>query len=419
MVTIDIPLSLPAHEEFMYPCKHGLRAFSLSVCLMGLGAGVATNQTAPPQRSADESLRSELSLGGRTAAISYAIDLKASDPAYKTLISNVAGSPPARVRIGQLETTGALRIGTIDLPAPPARAPAAAAGATPTVGSQEPPVARYGVWLTSAPNGWQMEITDPAEAVLGQVALNRQPGASPAPILVAALVAENISLGRLVLRWGGYEAAADVQYTNPSRSRTAETVAVNQTINRRHDEDTSALSRARLLAQRNETALVVPKGARVSISFQRTLSRGERTGNNRDIRGLSVDGPDYARLVNTPVGAIVLLTESAVPRLRTERPLRFGTRLIATGNQVVGFPGSYGLWLKRAAGGWRLVFNHEPDAWGSQHDPQFDAAEIDLAHSDGHEASRPFAMNLIPTAPGRGRLAIVWGPHEWTADFSF
>ena len=59
------------------------------------------------------------------------------------------------------------------------------------------------------------------------------------------------------------------------------------------------------------------------------------------------------------------------------------------------------------------------NACGSQHDPQFDAAEIDLAQSDGHAADRPFAISLIPTSPDRGRLVIVWGPHEWTADFSY
>src|SRR5262249_54024119 len=95
----------------------------------------------------------------------------------------------------------------------------------------------------------------------------------------------------------------------------------------------------------------------------------------------------------------------------------FGKTTIATGNQVEGFPGSYGLWLKRAANGWRLVFNHEPDAWGSQHDAKFDAAEVELAHSEGHEATRPFAGNLIPQSAARGRLMILWGPHEWTAEF--
>ena len=398
----------------MYPWKRRLLAFSLGVSLVGFGAAVATGQAQPRQPSGAASIRSELSLGGRTALIAYATDLRASDPAYKALISNSTGLPLARVRVGQFETTGALRIGTIDLAAPPAPTVSPEAA---SAGSQEPPVARYGIWLQSAQNGWQLQVTDAAQAVVGEIALAREAAASPSPIFVAALMAETISVGRLMLRWGAYEATVDVQFINPSRRRTAENVGVNQTINRRHDEDTSVLSRARLLAQRNETALVVPKGSRVSISFQRTFARGERAVTSRDTRGLGVDGPDFARLSNTPAGAIVLLAESPVPRLRTEVPLRFGAALIATGNQVVGFPGSYGLWLKRAAGGWRLVFNHEPDAWGSQHDPQSDAAEIDLAHSDGHAAGRPFAISLIPTSLDRGRLVIVWGPHEWTADF--
>ncbi len=147
----------------------------------------------------------------------------------------------------------------------------------------------------------------------------------------------------------------------------------------------------------------------------------EREGGRASMVG--TDGHRLA-LIHRPVlkpvapdGDIVMLTESSVPRLRIEEPLRFGKVLIATGNQVVSFPGSYGIWLKRAGTGWRLVFNNEPDAWGSQHDPKFDAAEIELSHSDGHVAARPFAVALVPNAPDRGRLVIIWGPHEWTADF--
>ena len=113
-----------------------------------------------------------------------------------------------------------------------------------------------------------------------------------------------------------------------------------------------------------------------------------------------------------------MLTEASVPRLRIERPLQFGATQVAVSNQVPNSPGSYGLWLKRAGGGWRLVFNHEPDAWGSQHDPKFDAAEIALQHSEGHAPSRPFAIGLEPTGAERGRLLIIWGPHEWSADFN-
>ena len=115
---------------------------------------------------------------------------------------------------------------------------------------------------------------------------------------------------------------------------------------------------------------------------------------------------------------MVRLTEAAALRLRTMLPLQFGGVEIDTENLAPGFPGSYGLWLKRVNSGWRLVFNNEPDVWGTQHDPDFDAAEIDVAYSAGGESGRTLGVALVPTGPRSGRLLIHWGPHEWSADFT-
>jgi hypothetical protein len=393
-----------------------LQMTMVCVLLVGLIAGVATEQAPRGQPAGDGLLRSELALAGRTAILAFPPDLKASDPAHRLLLSATPRASAGRVRVGQIETTGSLRIGTVELGSP----------TTPVAGGPEPasaattsPVSvRHDLWLEGADEGWQLQVVDANKALVGQLALARHTAAAASPTMVASLIPEDIAVGHLVIRWGGYYAAADVQFINPSGRRPDENRTPNETINRQHDEDTSALSRARLLAQRNETAMVLAKGPRMSISFQRTFARGERVDANRTSRGLTVDGPDFARLTTTPSGSVVMLTESPVPRLRTERALRFGKTVIATGNQVVGFPGSYGLWLKRVGSGWRLVFNNEPDAWGSQHDPKFDAAEIDLSHSDGHAAARPFAVALVPGGADRGRLAIIWGPHEWTADFA-
>jgi hypothetical protein len=69
---------------------------------------------------------------------------------------------------------------------------------------------------------------------------------------------------------------------------------------------------------------------------------------------------------------------------------------IPTGNLTPGFPGADGLWLKKARGGWRLVFNHEADSWGTQHDPAFDAAEIELAYSKGGAPTRSGSPSCRP-----------------------
>jgi hypothetical protein len=366
--------------------------------LVAGGAGIGA-------QSADRLLKSELSLGGYTATVSFQPALSADDPAHRALVSPASPSD-ARVRVGAIEANAALRIGSVEL-------------ARPESGNS-----RHDLWLKGAGSDWRLELTraestsDPPVAV-GEISLVRQEAAR-SPHLTIALVPELASTGRLLVRWGDFAAASDLVVTAPPRAqRAAENSRPNTTVNRRHDEDTSALSRARLLAQRNETAMVMASGERLSVSFQRSFAQGERAagGGTPRSRGLPADGPDFARLASTPDAAIVMLTEAAVPRLRIERPLRFGAARVAVGNQAPNSPGSYGLWLKRVGNGWRLVFNHEPDAWGSQHDPKFDAAEIPLQHSDGHAPSRPFAVGLEPLGADRGRLLIVWGPHEWSADF--
>src|SRR5207247_5055204 len=123
------------------------------------------------------------------------------------------------------------------------------------------------------------------------IALERHTAAASSPSFVAALVAESVTTARLILRWGAFDAAVPVEFINPSRRRPTETPGVNQTINRRHDEDTSALSRARLLEQRNETALTLPNGARVSVSFQRSFPA--TVPRPQAVRGLGVDRPDF------------------------------------------------------------------------------------------------------------------------------
>ena len=115
------------------------------------------------------------------------------------------------------------------------------------------------------------------------------------------------------------------------------------------------------LAERNESAIVQPDAAssRVAVLYWKDQS---------------VDHADFAAIASVAEGQVIRLTEAAALRLRTMLPLQFGDVEIGTENLAQGFPGSYGLWLKRVDSGWRLVFNNEPDVWGTQYDPVFDAA---------------------------------------------
>ena len=134
-------------------------------------------------------------------------------------------------------------------------------------------------------------------------------------------------------------------------------------------------------------------------------------------KDVSAEHDDFAAIGSVADGEVVRLTEAAVTRLRTDVPLRFGRVMVPTDNLAPGFPGSYALWLKRVGTGWRLVLNHEADSWGTQHDPEFDAAEIELTYSQGGLSTRPLGATLVPTSERGGRVVIHWGGHQWTADF--
>ena len=82
-----------------------------------------------------------------------------------------------------------------------------------------------------------------------------------------------------------------------------------------------------MLSQMNETALVDPQGARVSVTFARTFPKGTQSqsaaGTTRRA-GLVVDGPDFGRLMSTRDGAVVELTEAPALRLSIDRPCEQG-----------------------------------------------------------------------------------------------
>jgi hypothetical protein len=360
--------------------------------------------------------RTELTLGAVTFSLTYDQRLEANAPTHRPAIDARTDAPA--VRIGTLETAGPLRVGDA------------------AIGRRSATPVPFEVWLAAANGGWALDLVDPSDATAARtrVTLARQPASMPSPQLVAALVPDAPTRSRLRVRWDQYEAAVDIAVAEQARpllqqaqqrQQQGQQAArrPNTPVNRAHDADNSAAARTRLLSQRNESALVL--GRRFSVTFQR--AQGARAAAAAAVAAVAGNaqpdaprglGPDYERLASTRDGAVVELTLSAVPRLVIEAPIQFGKTIVRTGNHAPGFPGSYGLWLKRAGSGWRLVFNHEPDVWGTQHDPKRDAAEVPLEHVDRPAATGPLAVALVPAGVGRGQVIVVWGSHEWRADFT-
>src|SRR4029078_9475727 len=173
--------------------------------------------------------------------------------------------------------------------------------------------------------------------------------------------------------------------TAAGRGRTSTPTTSSPLQSRRNDEDTSALSRRRRLQVRSEAEIRWEDARRTSVSFQRTFPTERNSLDTMDGRNLDVNGPDFARLMKTADNAFVTLPQGPAPVLTTQGGgLRFGTLTLKAGNLAPDYPGSYSLWLRRSGDKWWLVFNNQPDLWGSQHDASSDVGAIELAYSAGH-----------------------------------
>ena len=433
----------------MSSTKSGLPACVVAAFLLGPALAGAQQGSAEP--SPADVVRTELTLQQRPVAISFEPGLDAADPVHRELLAPSGSASSTRIRVGEIEAMPRLRIGTLD-------------GSQPG-GSESPNPATKSLelWLARTAGGWSLDLraepdnddedgTDDGEeggsesdaaaggrdtTVVGQVALARE-AAGLQETLSAAPVPTGEVAGQLVLRWRDHRWTADFHFATPpepdedeeegagSAEESAEAGAgggesegdepegeepeedegprvANDRESLRFDSDTSAASRFLRLAERHESAVDLPGDARIAVLFWQEQS---------------VDLADFAAIESLADGEVLRLTQAAVLRLRNETPIRFGDVAIPTGNLAPGFPGSYGLWLKRRGDGWRLVFNHEADSWGTQHDPAFDVAEIDLVHSQDGLDTRPLGAALMPATAAAGRLVIHWGAHEWAADYT-
>lgn len=369
------------------------RGFLLTVALLACVLGLTS--TTYTQDVSEGEVRAEATFGGRTVAVSFAPLAASDDPMYGALLS---GDSDVSVQVGQLEANPLVRIGTIEPTLEPSgddsvENPTPAERRSPS-GMASP--VRVELLLTHAGQRWELQTDQ------GNIPLTHETTDRAATTLFAAILPITGSTGQLLLRWGHHEWTAPFEFSEaPPRPRsTLSRLAGARTA----ETDTRPAARRGTLGELNETAVVLPDASRMSVLFRRGLEPEADMG--------------YGLVESTAEGEVVLLTHAPVIRLKNEAPLRFDGVSLPTGNLAPGIPGAYGLWLKKAASGWRLVLNNEPDSWGSQHDPAFDVGDIELTHHANGDTSRPLGVTLVPVTANSGRLVVQWGPHEWAADFS-
>ncbi len=392
-----------------------------------LAAPTAGAQEPEPSREADGLLHASLTLENQEVRIAFAPDLRAGGLAYRSLLSATVGS---RVRVGTLTAHRALRLGTLapDIAAIEAEiaavvaarlaeaeaAEAADSGEEPGESTEESPATDGDgegesedppdpvLWLVRDAAGWQLEIAAASEGDVQIVPLSHRETATEAPAFRASLHATGAETGRLALRWGAHAWSADFRFEELPETPRGARVSGRGTA-RQAEDSNEAIARGSMLAERNETALVLPNGASITMLYW---------------KGIDVEDEDYPNVAATKDGAVIEMIRAPVLRLKSDVALRFGEIEIQTGNLAPGFAGAYGIWLRKAGDGWRFVFNHEPDSWGTQYDPDFDAAEIAVDYARRAGSFRPLGATLVPTGADRGRLVVHWGPHEWATDFT-
>jgi hypothetical protein len=401
--------------------RPALLAGGLAFGLTALAAVPASAQTPPPSEEADGFVHVSVVLEGQEIGVAFPPDLAANEPAYAELL---AGTP---VRLGTFEGHRALRMGALEpdleaLAAERAEAEARASAAAREEPAEDAPAAEDDaaadaeplapadppdpeLWIARDAEGWRLEIrtsgADDGDTV-HVVPLNHTDTAAAAPVFTASVHATAAETGRLALRWGRQAWSSDFRFEElppaPRRARVS-----GRGTPRQASDDNSPTARNNMLNERNETALVLPDGARISMLYW---------------KGIDIEDEDYPRLAATADGTIVEMIRAPVIRLKSDVSLRFGEADVPTGNLAPGFAGAYGVWLRKAGAGWRFVFNHEPDSWGTQHDQDFDAAETAVEYSRSDGSFRPLGATLVPTGDDQGRLVVHWGPHEWAADFT-
>ena len=79
--------------------------------------------------------------------------------------------------------------------------------------------------------------------------------------------------------------------------------------------------------------------------------------------------------------------------------------------------GTYNLFTIPTPNSWTLVFNNEPEAWGSAHRPEFDFAKTNMEVSKLNAPVEKFTIEIVPDKDG-GILKMSWGQTTAATRFS-
>ncbi|MCY3971964.1 MAG: DUF2911 domain-containing protein [Acidobacteria bacterium] len=167
-----------------------------------------------------------------------------------------------------------------------------------------------------------------------------------------------------------------------------------------------------------EAAGIIVERQPVGDDDDLALSRVEVEGQAIRLRvdRLQAPGPDYDKLESLADGEVLGPIYGKPFKFWTDADLAFEDVEVAAHNHGPTYPGVYSLWLKREEDGWKLVFNHLADVWGTMHMAEHDAGETPLAFRTLAEPAE-HTEGVLEIDGAAGMLTIRWGTMEWSAPF--
>ena len=157
-----------------------------------------------------------------------------------------------------------------------------------------------------------------------------------------------------------------------------------------------------------------PVGDRDDLAQSRVEVDGQAIRLRFDL--LPAPGPDYDKLETLADGEVLGPIYGKPFKFWTDADLAFEDAEVAAHNHGPTYPGVYSLWLKREGDGWKLVFNHLADVWGTMHMAEHDAGETPLAFRTLDEPAEQ-TEGVLEMDGAAGMLTIRWGTMEWSAPF--
>ena len=99
---------------------------------------------------------------------------------------------------------------------------------------------------------------------------------------------------------------------------------------------------------------------------------------------------------------------NAATRLTTDRALQFGDKELPAG--------TYSVWTIPSQKEWIMMFNSQPNVWGTEYNPQFDVLRIPMHTEPVADSVEQFTIEIKPSGE-TGVISLLWEKTKVSASF--